>query len=418
MKSHPETWGIFKLESVRSKINPKPQYQRGSVWSESKKQLLLDSLLRGYDIPKLYVRSLDGDPVFEYEVVDGQQRIRAILEFIDGQFAMPDESEDIPIHGDLKSKKYQDLDVDAITAFKSFEMIFTVIEKATDEETRELFLRLQEGESLNPAEKRNAMLGNMRNFVEKIVASHGVFPLTTITNKRFEYDDYCAHITKLELNSGPIDLSAVSLKKMYEDETSFDVAGPVAKKVKKVLNYILKAFKVPTPELKIKWGFVDLYLLVSRLIEDYDITNRHDDIKAFYLGFENERMMAQANDPATLLEGTVTSWDRDLYNYIEAFRREGNKRGNVEKRAEVYKLKFLEEYPDLIAKDPARAFNSNERIVIWRMAGEKCLSCSKTVTLTECHADHIKPHSRGGRTSIDNGQCLCSSCNLKKGNKA
>ncbi|MDA7436660.1 HNH endonuclease [Synechococcus sp. AH-601-B19] len=45
-----------------------------------------------------------------------------------------------------------------------------------------------------------------------------------------------------------------------------------------------------------------------------------------------------------------------------------------------------------------------------------CQSCGVQVTWDSCHADHIKPHSKGGLTNISNGQILCIKCNLTKSN--
>jgi 5-methylcytosine-specific restriction endonuclease McrA len=78
---------------------------------------------------------------------------------------------------------------------------------------------------------------------------------------------------------------------------------------------------------------------------------------------------------------------------------------------------MLDSFPDLVPKDPNRAFSESERIVIWRKAFMKCQGCGIQVgTLSEMHADHIVPHSKGGITTIDNAQCLCSPCNLRKSN--
>src|SRR5690349_18841670 len=83
-------------EARRKTVNPKPQYQRSheGVWNLSKKQLLMDTILRGYDIPKFYWRRIE-DPVFRHEVVDGQQRLRAIWEFFDGKFTLGENSDNL-----------------------------------------------------------------------------------------------------------------------------------------------------------------------------------------------------------------------------------------------------------------------------------------------------------------------------------
>ena len=71
---------------IRSRIDTNPDFQRPSVWSVSQKQLLIDTILRGYDIPKMYWRKIKVNPD-AYEVVDGQQRLRAIWSFFDGEYA-------------------------------------------------------------------------------------------------------------------------------------------------------------------------------------------------------------------------------------------------------------------------------------------------------------------------------------------
>ena len=45
----------------RSKINTNPDYQRPAVWSKAQKQLLIDSMLREYDIPKMYMHKTGKD---------------------------------------------------------------------------------------------------------------------------------------------------------------------------------------------------------------------------------------------------------------------------------------------------------------------------------------------------------------------
>jgi hypothetical protein len=408
------TKAIYNLYTRKGRIDPKPQYQRGPVWTDEKKQLLIDTIIREYDIPKFYLRILENSE-YESEVVDGQQRLRAIWSFMDNDFPLGHHSNNINGQ-DLEGKYYQELDSDFQDLITGFSLSVTELRDASDIEVRELFLRLQEGSTLTPPEKRNAMAGKMRDFVHEI-ALKPLLGKTTNENKRFQHDDYTAHVCRLEVAGGPSDLKAADLKKFYEQEKDFDENSSPAKKIKKVFNYLDRAFVEPTPELKIKWGFVDLYLLTSYLLDNYVMKDRHEDIFNFYKGWETARK--EVEDESELLS-SGSSWDKDLYEYIEAFKNQGATRVNLEKRHQIYLKKFLNDYPDLVAKDSRRAFTESERIVIWRKASMKCESpdCDtpdRTIKLAQMHADHVIPHSAGGKTCIDNAQCLCAPCNLAKG---
>ena len=54
------------------------------------------------------------------------------------------------------------------------------------------------------------------------------------------------------------------------------------------------------------------------------------------------------------------------------------------------------------------------RKILLIAAGNKCQKCNKILDKS-FHADHVKPFSKNGPTSINNAQALCSQCNLKKG---
>jgi len=66
-------WPILSVCGIKSSIDTNPDFQRPAVWSRSQKQLLIDTILRGYDIPKLYWRKTSSKPE-KYDFVDGQQR--------------------------------------------------------------------------------------------------------------------------------------------------------------------------------------------------------------------------------------------------------------------------------------------------------------------------------------------------------
>lgn len=422
MQIHAKAWSVSSLPGLNPKINPQPQYQRGEVWKVPRKQKLIDSLLRGFDVPKFYLRKRSSPVPYLYEVVDGQQRLSAINGFLDGDFRLGPESSQVPFgdFGDLSGLRIDELPVDARLRFDTYQLSIIEISEATEEEIREQFLRLQEGMALIQPEKRNAMLGAMRDFVAYLAATHRVFPRTSLESGRYGWDDIVAHVVRLELAQGPADIKATDLKRMYEVEQHFSPDGAAAKKIKKTLNYLGRVCKPSLPEMDIKWGFVDMYLLLSYLLEGYDLQDRHHDFRDFYIDFEltganHPARRPNLKNPAILLEGTPSPWERDLYDYIAAFQREGARKENVKTRHEVYVRRALDFMPDLVPLDPKRAYTRDERLVIYRRDDGVCQECKKPVSFPDSQADHHVPFARGGRTTIENGRTTHAGCNQKKG---
>ena len=63
-----------------------------------------------------------------------------------------------------------------------------------------------------------------------------------------------------------------------------------------------------------------------------------------------------------------------------------------------------------------RFFNKKQKNALRLLSGNSCSICGIKLSPT-FHADHITPYSKGGKTTIKNGQALCKKCNLQKGNK-
>src|SRR6202000_2718752 len=84
---------VLDLSSIRARIDLSPPYQRQSdVWQREKQQLFIDSILNGFDIPKLYFHDVQAKG-FRYAVVDGKQRLGAIWSFLDDKLPLSDDFE-------------------------------------------------------------------------------------------------------------------------------------------------------------------------------------------------------------------------------------------------------------------------------------------------------------------------------------
>lgn len=401
-EAYTKQWPLYSVRMREPKIDPRPSYQRGPVWSKSKKQLLMDSILRRYDIPKLYLRAVDKPP-YKYEVVDGQQRLRAIWEFCQDNFPLSTECD--PVHGYVVAdKRFSELPNDLVDDFQTYELSFVILEDTTEDEVEEMFTRLNNGETLTAAEKRNAMPGDMRDFVRDL-ALHPLFGKVPFKNTRYAFDQVCAQMTRLESAGGPTDTKAKDLKKMYEDYVRFEKNGLVARKIKRVLNFLDTAFTDKTPELR-RQNVVSLFLLVSELMEKYAISGKEVTLAEWFIAFENERRLEQAEPE----DERQPDWIRYQETIIQAV----DSKSSIEFRHKMLMTFFLLYCPELEPLDSQRAFTEEQRMTIFRMYNSICQSCKKEVKWDEFQADHVVPFSRGGKTTVANGQLLCTTCNIAK----
>ena len=82
-------WQIRQVEEYyhAGRINLSPSYQRGDIWSLPAKKRLIETINKAYPLPAFFLfQKPDGD----WDIVDGQQRLRTILGYISGIFADSD----------------------------------------------------------------------------------------------------------------------------------------------------------------------------------------------------------------------------------------------------------------------------------------------------------------------------------------
>lgn len=400
-------WSVLSVCGYKGRIDTNPDFQRPAVWSLGQKQLLIDTIIRGYDIPKFYWRKISKAPE-KYEVVDGQQRLRTIFEFQAGEFQLAKDADDID--GVVVAKmRYNDLPEDLRLRFDNYDLDVIVLSNTSEDEVREMFLRLQNGTSLKAQEKRNAMPGKMRTFV-KDLAQHPFFTHCGFSNSRFTFDLVAAQITAIELNGGPCHVRNSNLNSMYEEHVDFDSTGPKAKKIRRVLEFLAQAFPEKTPELE-RYSVVSLYTLVSHCMEKYAFQGKQDALRNWFIQFEGVRA-AQENLPADTA-------DPELLAYRERTSHSTDTQDSIQWRHEYLLRKFFETVPDIELKDKIRAFSHEQRLAIYRRDSGMCqlrIKCNGEKCVWEnWEADHKIPWSKGGKTTVENGQVACPSCNASKG---
>jgi len=379
-----------------------PVYQRdGGVWRLEQEQLLIDSVLRGIDIPKIYLRRLENSP-YKYEVIDGQQRIRCLVRFLNNQFAL---AKDVPkLEFDGKSstiagKSCEQLDDDIkIKRLYIYSITVVTISQASEDEVADLFYRLNNGKSLTMAEVRNSMPGEVTKFVRKL-ANHSFFKRCSFNNRGKAYDQMVAQMLCLELNGGMTDISDKVLTPMYRKYEK-GLPPKIVIAVEKNLDLLARMFPGRSKLLR-RAAVINLYMLISYLSKYRQVKNALADICTWFERTEVKRQ----KDP----------------EYQLLMTRGVNGRQSIESRFRWILAEFMANFDQfkIVELDPRRNFTEEQKVEIFIRDNKRCqgFSCGGRIIKDgeEWHADHIIPWIQGGRTEVSNGQVLCPTCNLQKG---
>lgn len=194
MQTHTLKWWLNR----HTTIDKAPPYQRrGKIWSDSDKAYLIDSILNGFDVPKLYLADFTfGDSPLNkaklpYAIIDGKQRLEAVLDFYEGRIVLNDDfvlMEDPNLS--LAGLGYKDLQAAFFQVADKFdEYELSVMSVVTQDEAlvNELFIRLNRSKPLTGAEVRNAMKGPVPELI-RMVAQNDFFA-TNIKFKILRGDD-------------------------------------------------------------------------------------------------------------------------------------------------------------------------------------------------------------------------------------
>lgn len=327
---------IQKIFEMKDRIDPKPQYQRTPVWKMDRKRLLIDSIFRGYDLPKFYLNTLINNAFFDFEVCDGQQRLRAIWEFREDKFSTDC---DVLINGKkIENKTYSQLSKEAKEYFNKYNLTIANIKNAAHNEIRDLFARLQKGMGLNQAELRRALSTHIGTYVESIVDNHKFFTTCGFPDLRNKHQDYIDHVIAYLVNDFKYDFKGQSLKDVYLNVSPIQ-ATQLIKDVTTVLDEMEKINQYKVGMFKNKWAFVDTFILINQNKND-EKKVMHKEFNTAFIEFEKQRK-ANSKNPSLLLEkAQVTDEDKRLYEYITSFAKDGALKANMKRRNEAFSLQF------------------------------------------------------------------------------
>lgn len=344
MKVEQKLWSIEQLLALKKSINLNPAWQRGPAWRPARRVLLIDSILRGMDVPKIYLRKLPPGGIHDYEVVDGQQRLRAIWDFaeapVEGDpnkgFLLNHTPPLSPVHGiTIAGKRIGELSKTLKDRFEQFELGIGEIVESTQDEITVLFARLQMGMPLNPAELRNAELGPMRSLIQLMASSHEFFVGTRMKDDRNKHFDFASYAFAIAATLGHKDMKAADLRELQREyngkppEELMELSSCVGD----ALNILAEVDQETRYPIVRKWIFVDLLLLILQM----RAAGKAIDIEKFTEAYDRfeERRRQYGRRPEPLLRANRADkrpHDRSLYDYIYAFRAEAATSASLLKR--------------------------------------------------------------------------------------
>ncbi|MFA5385126.1 MAG: DUF262 domain-containing protein [Eubacteriales bacterium] len=201
-------------------------YQRRSVWSERDKIRLVETVLLNLVIPELFFWKAFTDPDSGKSIthiVDGQQRVNAVIDYIDGNFRLK-EAHLLEKEAKEKwaNKVFSQLSPDEKTSIWNYQfMIIEIDPKATRDDIVKMFRRLNLTDyNLNDQERRNSMHGEFAVLAREISnnslwETHRLFNATDI--KRMKDVEFCATIILLCRNGIIDQTDQKALNQAYED---------------------------------------------------------------------------------------------------------------------------------------------------------------------------------------------------------
>jgi hypothetical protein len=459
MKCTSMSIGDLKMKYRYGQINLDPPYQRKPAWKTRQRLLLLSSLFNGIPIPALifhkYFDSRKRKEVFD--VLDGKQRIETILHFIRlkklkeekelwVEFINPQTNKyDHLTYNELSSKKVNKIYENLLEKFWQYEI--PIIEYEEDPidffgrnvAAKEIFVRINStGSPLRKHEIRHAknsgpffQLGNEleRRFT-------GQFLNWKLTNK-YEIQRYLLHEFILELCT-VIRVGNYSDRRKKLEEMLGEPAwkkrelSDIKSKFNKILTWIKNIFPndtIKVTRFKNRSDFYSLFAVLLKMLNNKYVTvdRRTNRIAGkFLLSFSRQIQNIDLRI-RPYSEIKMSKIEEKLREYVVSTRQATDNFKNREIR-DQYLTNVLKDGFFLKRKDLKRNFDPIVKDLLWSELiqkdkkpkcpnPEKNGKCFRILTYSNAQVDHKFPWSKGGKTNLENARLLCSSCNIRKGNK-
>ena len=276
MKSKVKEWTLLQLHKNRYKIKP-AVFQRSDVWFPRRRKLLIDSILRGIDIPKIYLQKSEN--VQEWDIIDGHQRIDTIIGFFDDEF-------------EVDGEKFSEMSPQKQEIIKNYRLTIVEVSEIPDEEVRLLFKRLNLGIPLNSGERLNAIKSGLGDFIKEKMRKTEFIRKIRIPERRFAKEQVCAQIcnnSSVFNNTGEFRNSKYEdLENLYRIHKDFYSNSDKAAKILKILDELHGIFQDQAELIRNRASAVSIFLFVEEQIQNNRLQGNEKILRDFYIDFLKE----------------------------------------------------------------------------------------------------------------------------------
>lgn len=255
----------FKQAYDKQELEMKPPFQRNPVWVTRQKSFLIDSILNSFPIPEIYMQEvIENSGEAKYIIVDGQQRIRAVLEYLEALFSM--DEKDSPKWANMY---FHELTGTEKKTIYEYNFVVRILPDMEESQIREIFQRLNKNVvALNKQELRQATYWgefiSLMNLLsdKEIWAKIDLFTPNDI--RRMLDVEYISELTIAMLHG--LQNKKQHLDRYYEIyEENFEQKAYVFDTFNSVLNEITKILpEISTTRWSKKTDFYSLFLLLAK----------------------------------------------------------------------------------------------------------------------------------------------------------